>query len=245
MDHGHLRRLPRILLLRQTIHPPLLPARLPAASEAPIRHLLPHNILHHLLLGRLLHRHRPLQRAEPRMEHLNDNELFLLRQTHVRNRGSRSNRRCAHTRFPDPDGVEAAYFPATEDILAVCLPSRFDVSVPGHLLPDSDVCASNTYQSLTSLRDPSSFRRAITRNDRCHLHPIPPRDTIVRCSLSLSLPTQTSLHHASLLPSLPICLTAASSTTSPSSPPACPPSAHFSNGCGRIIGSTSLLSPSP
>ena len=127
MDYGYFRRLPCILLLRQIIHLPLLPASLPAATEASIRHLRPHSLLHHLLLGRLLHHHRPLQRGEPRMGYLNDNELFRLRQAHLRNRRPGSGCRCHHTRVPDPDGYEATDIMATEDILAIRPLSRFDV----------------------------------------------------------------------------------------------------------------------
>ena len=83
VDHGHLCRLPSLLLLRQGVHPPLLPTSVPAASEATIHHLRPPCLLHHILLGRFLHRHRPLQRPESTMGYHDDDELFCLRQAYL------------------------------------------------------------------------------------------------------------------------------------------------------------------
>ena len=94
---------------------------------------------------------------------------------------------------------------------------------------------SNIEQSLTSLRDPGSFCGAITRNDRCHLRPIPCSNPVVR-----NYPHQKS-HRCSSLTSL----TAASSIISPSLPPACPPLVHSSNGSDPTTGSTSPLNPRP
>lgn len=79
VDHGHLRRLPSLLLLRKDIHSPFLPSSVPTASEAAIHDLRPLGLLHHLLLGRLLYRHRSLQRPQPTVGHHSDDELFCLR----------------------------------------------------------------------------------------------------------------------------------------------------------------------
>ena len=128
MDHGNLRRLSSLVLLRQDIHSPLLPARLPAASEATLHHLLPHGILHDLLLGRLLHRHRTLQRPQPRMGHNGDDELFRLRQAYLCDWRSGSRRRCHDTRLPHSHGAEVAHLMGTEDIPALRLLGRLDVS---------------------------------------------------------------------------------------------------------------------
>ena len=129
MDHGHLRRLPRILLLCQNIHPPLLPAGLPVTKEAAVHHLRSHGLLHHLLLGRLLHRHRPVQHPESRMGYHCYDELFRLRQAYLCNWSSGSGLRCHHTRLSHSDGNKNTHIMATKDILAICLFGRFDVSL--------------------------------------------------------------------------------------------------------------------
>ncbi len=144
VDHGHLRSLPSILLFCQDIHSPLLPSSVPAASEAALRHLRSHGLLYHLLLGRLLHRHRPLQRPEPTMGYHGDNELFRLRQAHFRDRRPGSCCRCHHTRVSHPDGGEATHLVGTEDILAIRLLSWFDVS-PRHVHGRTPGIDTNTY----------------------------------------------------------------------------------------------------
>ena len=129
MDHGHLRRLPSLLLLRKDIHSPLLPSSVSTASEATIHDLRPPGLLHHLLLGRLLYRHRSLQRPEPTVGHHGDDELFCLRGAYFRNRRPGSCCRRHHTRFPSADGAEATHLVAAEDILALRLLGRVDVSL--------------------------------------------------------------------------------------------------------------------
>ena len=104
MDHGHLRCLPRILLLCQNIHPPLLLAGLPVTEEAAVHHLRPHGLLHHLLLGRILHRHRPVQHPESRMGYHCDDELFRLRQAYLCHWSSGFGLRCHHTRLSHSNG---------------------------------------------------------------------------------------------------------------------------------------------
>ena len=128
VDNGDLCRLPSVLLLRQDIHPSFLPPSLPAASEAAIHHLRAHGLLHHLLLGRLLDRHRPLQRPEPSMGYHSDDELFRLRQACFCDWRSRSRCRCHHTRISNTNGGKATNIMAPEDLLAIRLLSWIGVS---------------------------------------------------------------------------------------------------------------------
>ena len=128
MDHGHLRRLPRILLLCQNIHSPLLFAGLPVTEEAAVHHLRPHGLLHHLLLGRILHRHWPVQHPESRMGYHCDDELFRLRQAYLCHWSSRFGLRCHHTRLSHSNGSKNTHIMATKDILAICLLGWSDVS---------------------------------------------------------------------------------------------------------------------
>ena len=128
VDHGHLRCLSSFLLLCQDIHSSLLSTSFSAASEATIYHLRSHGLLHSLLLGRVLHRNRPLQREEPAMGYHCDNELFRLRQAYICDRRPGSRCWCHHPRVSNTNGGELTYLVATEDILAICLFGRFDVS---------------------------------------------------------------------------------------------------------------------
>ena len=128
VDNGDLCRLPSVLLLCQVIHPTFLPSSFPAASEATIHHIRPHGLLHHLLLGRLLDRYRPLQRPEPSMGYHGDHELFRLRQACVCDWRSRSRCRCLHTRISNTNGGKATNIMAPEDLLAIRLLSWIGVS---------------------------------------------------------------------------------------------------------------------
>ena len=128
VDNGDLCRLPSVLLLRQDIHPSFLPPSFPAASEAAIHHIRAHGLLHNLLLGRLLDRHRPVQRAEPAMGYHGDNELFRLRQARFCDWRPRSRCRCHYTRISNTDGGKATNIMASEDLLAIRLPGWIGVS---------------------------------------------------------------------------------------------------------------------
>lgn len=119
VDHGYLHRLPSIILICQVINSVLLPPSLSSTSEASIHYLCTLCLLHHLLLGRLLQYHRPLQHEEQDLGHHRLNELFCLRRTYLRHWRPRSSCRRLHTCIPGTHGIEASYFVVTEDLLAI------------------------------------------------------------------------------------------------------------------------------
>lgn len=66
---------------------------------------------------------------------------------------------------------------------------------PSHAYSEAPGFDTNSYaQCLHSLRNSGSFRRPVTRNQRCHLRPIPRRDLIV--SSLHTLPRRGAANHS-------------------------------------------------
>ena len=76
VDHGHLRSLSCLLLLGQTLHPPLLPPRLPSNKKTPLHDLRPDRLLYLLLRPGLRRRRWLVQCQKPRLGHNVHDELL-------------------------------------------------------------------------------------------------------------------------------------------------------------------------